>query len=262
VYGPKFAVHSGHYGNWVPNPGIRLAQLLGSMKDEQGRVTVAGFYDGIPPLSEDERRILRAVPDDPAGLQKLLGVARFDAVGESLQEAIQFPSLNLRGLRSGYVGDDARTIIPAEATAAVDVRLVKETPSAPMVEKVLAHIRKQGFHIVEGEPDDATRLRHPKLVRVTTRRATDAYRTEMNVPESVAVARALEQTWGREPVLIRTSGGTVPLSPFVRALGFPVIGVPTVNFDNNQHSENENLRLGHFWNAIVTMATLLSLDSR
>src|SRR5262249_36991285 len=158
-----------HYGNWVPNPALRLAQLLASMKDEQGRVTIAGFYDGIPPLTAGERRILRGVPDDPDSLKQLFGIASTDAVGETLQEAIQYPSLNIRGLRSGYTGADARTIIPSDATAAIDIRLVKETPSKAMLEKLAAHIRAQGYHVVAAEPDDATRLRYPKIARLSVR---------------------------------------------------------------------------------------------
>jgi len=97
-------------------------------------------------------------------------------------------------------------------------------------------------------------------IRLSRRDATEAYRTEMDLPQSVLVAEALRRMWGAEPVRLRTSGGTVPLSPFIRAMGFPAIGVPTVNFDNNQHSENENLRLGHFFRAIVTMAALLAME--
>lgn len=260
VYGPKFALHSGHYGNWVPNSALRLAQLLASMKDDRGRVTIEGFYEGIPPLSSEERRILSAVPDDWPRLQKLFGVAAPDGVGGSLQEALQFPSLNVRGLRSGYVGAQARTIVPSEATAAIDVRLVKETPSARMVEKVLAHIRKQGYHVVEDEPDDETRLKHRRIVRVQARNGTEAYRTDMHSPQALRVVRALQEMWGEEPVRIRSSGGTVPISQFIQALGFPAVSVPTVNFDNNQHSENENLRLGHFWKAIVSVAALLAIN--
>ncbi len=259
VYGPKFALHSGHYGNWVPNPAMRLAQLLASMKDEQGRILVSGFYGGIPPLSPEERRILDAVPDDLETLKKLFGVAQPDGVGKTLQEALQFPTLNVRGLRSAYVGADARTIIPSEATAALDIRLVKETPGRQMVEKVLAHIRAQGYHIMDKEPDDATRLKYPKIVRVNAREPTEAYRTEMDHPESIRVTGALERIWGHAPVRIRTSGGTVPISQFIRALGFPAISMPIVNFDNNQHSENENLRLGHLWNGIVSIAALLTM---
>jgi acetylornithine deacetylase/succinyl-diaminopimelate desuccinylase-like protein len=259
VYGPKAHLHSGHYGNWIPNPAIRLAQLLASMKDDQGRVLIEGFYDGIPPLSAEERQILRGVPDDEPGLLKLFGVARPDAVGETLQEALQFPTLNVRGFRSGYVGADARTIIPSEATAALDIRLVKETPSEEMAQKVLGHLRRQGYHIIDGEPDEATRLQHPRLIRVVRRRATEPHRTELDNPQSVAVTQALTRIWGREPVRIRTSGGTVPLAQFIQALGFPAVGVPTVNFDNNQHGENENVRLGHLWQSIVTMAGLLTM---
>jgi len=259
VYGPKFALHSGHYGNWVPNPALRLAQLLSSMKDDRGRVVVEGFYDGIPALSAEERRLLEAVPDDAQELQGMFGFAEPDAVGKTLQEALLYPSLNIRGLRSAYVGGEARTIIPPDAAAAIDIRLVKETPGDALTDKVLAHIRKQGYHIVDREPDDATRAKHPRIVRVVRRSPTEAYRTEMDLPESVLVIRALAQAWGAEPVCIRTSGGTVPISQFIQALGFPAISVPTVNFDNNQHGENENLRMGHFYRAIVTMAALLTM---
>jgi len=259
VFGPKFPLHSGHYGNWVPNPALDLVQLLASMKDREGRVTIEGFYDDVPPLAPGVQQALAAVPDEPKELMKLFGIARTEQVARSLQEALQYPSLNIRGLRSAYVGGEARTIIPATATAAIDVRLVKETDPDRMAERVLAHVRKQGFHVVAQEPDDATRARHPRIVRVVRRRGTRAYRTEMDLPESQALTQALERVWGAPPVRIRTSGGTVPISPFIEALGFPAIGVPTVNFDNNQHSENENLRLGHFWKAIVTLSAVLTM---
>jgi acetylornithine deacetylase/succinyl-diaminopimelate desuccinylase-like protein len=259
VYGPKMALHSGHYGNYVPNPALRLAQLLASMKDDRGRVVIPGFYDGIPPLSPEELRIQEAVPDDLGALRRLFGFAEPDSVGRNLQEALQYPSLNIRGLRSGYVGADARTAIPTEAVAAIDIRLVKETPGQALVDKVLDHIRKQGYWIVDAEPDDVTRLKHPKIVRATPRPPTEAYRTEMSLPESMLVTKALEEAWDMEPIRIRTSGGTVPISQFIRVLGFPAISVPTVNFDNNQHGENENLRIGHFWDAIVTLSALLTM---
>ena len=257
VYGPKFALHSGHYGNWVPNPAMRLAQLLATMKDEQGRVLIRGFNQGIPRLKAEELRLQKEVPDDLERLKRLFGIAETDAVGSNLQEALQFPSLNVRGLRSAYVGADARTVIPADATAELDIRLVKETPSAQMVEKVLAHIRKEGYHIVDQDPDDATRLKYPRLIRVTQHEATEAYRSEMDLPECVAVTEAVKRVWGIEPIRIRTSGGTVPISQFIRRLGFPAVSVPIVNFDNNQHGENENLRLGHLWNGIVTISALI-----
>jgi acetylornithine deacetylase/succinyl-diaminopimelate desuccinylase-like protein len=197
------------------------------------------------------------VPDDLDGLKKLFGIASTDAVGETLQEAIQFPSLNVRGLRSGYTGAEARTIIPADATAAIDIRLVRETPAAAIVQKVAAHIRAQGYHIVEGEPDDAARLRYPKIAGLRQGEATEAFRTELDSPEGVRVTRALAAMWDEQPVRIRTMGGTVPISQFVRELHCPAISLPIVNFDNNQHSENENLRLAELWKGIVSIAALL-----
>lgn len=257
VFGPKMALHSGHYGNWIPNPAVRLAQLVASMKDDQGRTVIDGFYSGVPPFTDAQRRILKSVPDDEPALLKLFGVARPDAVGESLQEAIQYPSLNIRGMHSGY---EDRTIIPPDATAAIDIRLVKETPSARMVELVRAHIEKQGYHVVTGEPTDGERAQYAKLARLkTSEAASEAFRTEPESAEAVAVTRALEQMWGAPPVLIRTMGGTVPIAEFIRILNVPAVSVPIVNFDNNQHGDNENLRLGNLWSGVVTLAAMLEM---
>lgn len=259
-YGPKFALHSGHYGNWVPNPAMRLVQLLATMKGDDGKVLIKGFYEGLPPLTAEERAILDGVPDDPAALQALFGIAGPERPGLELQDALQYPSFNIRGLSSAFIGSEARTIIPATATAEIDVRLVKETPAARLRDLVVAHIRAQGWHVVTTDPDDATRAKHPKIVKVIARGdGTNAYRTSPLLPISEQVASSVQAVLGEPPVQIRTMGGTVPIAPFIEALGFPAIGVPTVNFDNNQHSENENLRLGHFFRAITTMAALLTM---
>jgi acetylornithine deacetylase/succinyl-diaminopimelate desuccinylase-like protein len=258
VYGPKFPLHSGHYGNWAPNPAMRLTQLIASMKDADGRVVIDGFYDGIT-LDASTMEILDSVPDDLEGLKALFGFSQPDQVGASLQEAIQYPSLNVRGLQSAWVGAEARTIVPDTAIAAIDIRLVKETAADAMYDKLVRHIRAEGWHIVHGEPDDATRAAHARIVRVD-RRGTgrNAFRTDLDDPEARRVVDALTEVWSDAPIRIRTMGGTVPISPFIAALGFPALLVPTVNFDNNQHSPNENLRLGHFFDSIVTMAAILT----
>jgi len=265
VFGPKFALHSGHYGNWVPNPAMDLIQLIASMKDENGRAVVEGFYDDVPPLTPEEKRILASVPDDPKALMQFFGISRTDKVGSSLQEALQYPSLNVRGLRSAYIGSEARTIIPESATASIDIRLVKETDPDRMIRRVVDHVRKQGFYVVDKDPDDATRAKYPRIVRVTsgsggaTFAGTKAYRTEMTHPASIEITNIIQRTWNEVPVRIRTMGGTVPMAPFAETLGFPIISIPVVNFDNNQHSENENLRLENLWKAIVTFAAVLTL---
>lgn len=259
VYGPKHPLHSGHYGNWAPNPGMRLAHLLGSMKDAGGQVLVPGFYDGVMPVSPEEQAMMDAVPDDPARLMKLFGFAQPERPSLSLQQALQLPSLNVRGLSSAYVGPEARNVIPDRAVAALDVRLVKETPAGPMAEKIRAHVRAQGFHVVESEPDDETRARHRLIAKLVLRGATEAHRTSPLLPESRRVVEAVRSMLGEPPVLLRTTGGTVPITPFIQAMGFPAILLPTTNFDSNQQTENENLRLGHLFTGIVTLAAVLAM---
>jgi acetylornithine deacetylase/succinyl-diaminopimelate desuccinylase-like protein len=258
VFGPQVGVHSGNYGNWIPNPAQRLASLLASMKDDDGRVRVKGFYDGLPPLDPKERALLDAVPDDSAQMLKTFGVARPETAFPRLQDAVQSPTLNVRGLVSAHVGAGARTIIPDRATAAIDIRLVKETRSADLLEKVRAHIRQQGYHLVDSDPDAAIRAAHDRIARMeVSETATEAFRTSPLDPQAMRVAQSLQRAFGAAPVQLRTLGGTVPIAPFIEALGFPAILVPTVNFDNNQHEENENLRLGNFFQAIEIAAAVI-----
>ena len=257
VFGPRAGVHSGNYGNWIPNPAQRLALLLATMKDEDGRVLVPGFNDNVRPLSASERAMLDAVPDDSARMLKTFGVAAPEKAFERLQDALQYPTLNVRGLTSAHVGAGARTIIPDRATAAIDVRLVKETRAADLVEKIRAHVRARGYTLVDADPDDVMRERQPRLARIQVSEPTEAFRTSPDDPQARQVAVALEKAFGAPPVRLRTLGGTVPIAPFVDAMGFPAILIPTVNFDNNQHEENENLRLGHLFQAVEIIAALV-----
>jgi len=259
VYGPKVGVNSGNYGNWVPNPALELARLLASMKDDEGRVQVKGFYDGIVPLSPQEQAMLDAVPDDPANLMKLFVIAAPERSDLSLQQALQLPALNIRGLSSAFVGPDARTIIPDRAVAFIDIRLVKETPSKAMAEKLLAHIRAQGFHVIQSEPDDETRRRYPRLVKAVFRSASEGFRTSPLAPESQLATEAVTRMLGERPIQIRTMGQTINIVQFIEVMGIPAITLPTVNFDNNQAAENENLRLGHLFTGIVTIAAVLTM---
>ena len=260
VFGPKSGVHSGNYGNWMPNPAMRLASLLASMKNDEGRVTIAGYYDGVAPLTPAERAMLDAVPEDTERMLRIFGVAEPEKAFPKLQDALQAPTLNIRGLVSSFVGANARTIVPDRATAAIDIRLVKETPPADLVAKLRAHVEKQGYHLVDGEPDAATRAKYGRLARLASAgQMISAFRTSTSDPQARALVAAVTRMFGQPPVQLRTLGGTVPTSPFIDALGFPAMLVPTVNFDNNQHEENENLRLGTFFDSIVTIAAILRM---
>ena len=219
TYGPRVPQHSGHYGNYAPNPGIRLAQILASMKTEDGRVTIPGFYDGIE-IDEETRRILEAVPDDEADVMRRLGIAETDRVGRNLQEAVQWPSLNVRGLSSGWVGDEVRTIVPATAVAEVDVRLVRETDGWRLLGLIEDHIRGLGYHLVtDRDPTEEERQTYGRLARFDPRVSYAAYRTDFDSPPGLWLSSAYVHLFGEEPVKIRTSGGSIPISPFVSTLG-------------------------------------------
>jgi acetylornithine deacetylase/succinyl-diaminopimelate desuccinylase-like protein len=258
VFGPRAGVHSGNYGNWAPNPAERLAALLATMKADDGRVLVAGFNDGIAPLTPEEQAMVDAVPDDSADMLKAFGIAAPSKAFPRLQDALQYPTLNVRGLVSAHVGAGARTIIPDRATAAMDIRLVKETSPAGLIEKLRAHVRGQGYQLVDGEPTDADRATYTKLAAMTVSPSpTNAFRTSPGDPHVRRIVSGIGAAMGGAPVQLRTLGGTVPIAPFIEALGFPAILVPTVNFDNNQHEENENLRLGSLFQAIEIVAAIL-----
>jgi acetylornithine deacetylase/succinyl-diaminopimelate desuccinylase-like protein len=257
VYGPRRELHSGHYGNWAPNPALLLSRLLASMKDEEGRVLIEGFYDGIVPLSASEGRALEEAPDNEELLRRELGIGRAEGGGKRLLELINLPSLNIRGMAAGSVGATSRNVIPATATASLDIRLVKGIDHRVAVARVIDHLRRQGYHVIEAEPDEATRSAHAKLVRVRRGGGYNASRTSMDLELSRQVIRAIEAARG--PVIkMPTLGGSVPLYVFTDLLKTPAIGIPIVNHDNNQHSADENIRLQNLWDGIETMAALLA----
>jgi acetylornithine deacetylase/succinyl-diaminopimelate desuccinylase-like protein len=243
TYGPVLPQHSGHYGNYAPNPGMQLAHILASMKDDEGRVLIPGYYDGIK-LTDDERTILQAVPDDAGQINSALQIKTPEKVGAFYQEALQYPSLNVRGLGSGWVGPEARTIVPATATAELDLRLVPESDGTRLKSLVRKHVESLGYRVTESVPTAEMRAAHDKWVTLEEGSVTDAFRTPLDNPFGQHLRALLENTFGKSVVQIRIMGGTVPIAPFVNALEIPAFLLPLVNPDNNQHSPNENLKLG------------------
>jgi acetylornithine deacetylase/succinyl-diaminopimelate desuccinylase-like protein len=256
VYGPTENLHSGHYGNWAPNPAMRLAQLLASMEDDEGRVTIAGFYDHVVPLTETEREALRQIPPVEAEVQERFGIGEPEGGGKSIAEMISLPSLNVDGLRSAWVGDEARTIIPRSATARLDVRMVKGNDHRRLFERILAHIQDQGWQVIDHEPTAEERRVHGRLIQVTKVDGYNAVRTPMDMPLAATLALVVERASSGTVVKLPTLGGSGPLHYF-DAHGLASIGVPIVNFDNNQHGPDENLRLGDFFQGIDIFASIL-----
>ena len=260
VYGAKRPLHSGHYGNWSPNPAMMLARLLATMKDDAGRVTIDGWYSDVEPLGQRELRAIAEAPQYDEELKHQLGLGRTENSGKSLIELINVPSLNINGFASGDVGALARNVIPTSATAVLDLRLVKGNDHARQVERLIAHIRKQGYFITERDPSDAERAQHPLIARVNVRPGGyNAERTSMDLPVSLAVIAAVQSTTPDKVVLLPTSGGSLPLSIVTDNLKTVTISVPIANYDNNQHAEDENVRIQNLWDGIETFAALMTM---
>lgn len=258
VYGPRVPLHSGHFGNWVPNPAERLARLLASMKDEDGRVTVAGYYARTN-LTEADRKVLAEVPDDEAALKKRVGIAQPEKVGATYQEALQYPSLNVQGIAAASVGEKSANIVPRDAVAEIDLRTTVESGPAFLLELLRKHVEAQGWHLADKEPTDEERARWPKLARFDAHLPAEAARQPVDSPVGRWASSAMAGAWPVSPLVrIRMMGGTLPTHEIVGPLKAPFVLVPLVNPDNNQHAYDENLRMGNYLSGMRTLAALLT----
>lgn len=257
VYGPMRALHSGHYGNWAPNPVVMLTHLIASMRDEDGRILIEGYYDDVAPVSERERAALAKAPAFDDEIRRELALGRTEG-GGTLNEEILKPALNIRGVAGGHVGSRASNSIPIEAHASFDLRLVPAQSPERAQALVERHIVKQGFHIVRETPGAEIRRAHPRVAKLVWGHGYPAARTSMDSAISKKVIEVATIAAGSEPVLLPSLGGSIPMYLFQRGGKVPVIGVPIVNHDNNQHAANENLRLENLWQGIELFAALFA----
>ena len=197
TYGPVRAVHSGHYGNWVPNPAVALVHLVASMRDTEGRILIKGFADAVTPLSSAERAAIAAAPDEDDAIAQALALGRRESVGPRLVDAITIPALNIRGFRAGEVGDTAANAVPTQAQVSIDFRLVPDLTPDLVRTLVERHIEAQGYHIVRTAPDAATRRAHPRLALIEWGPGYPGYRAPMDLPVSRAVIAIVGQVAGR-----------------------------------------------------------------
>jgi acetylornithine deacetylase/succinyl-diaminopimelate desuccinylase-like protein len=262
VYGPRHELHSGNFGNWAPNPALALARLLASMKDDNGRVLVKGFYDGIEPLSATEQQALHDVPPIERELMRDLWLGSTEGAPATLNERLARPSLNVRAMASSRIGLLASNVIPATASASIDMRLVKGMDHQQTLLRLVDHVRQQDFFVVEAEPDAETLQSHSRVARITSPfSGYNAVRTPMDLPIAQEVIHAVESARG-VVVKLPTMGGSLPLDAIVRTLGTLTINIHMTNPDNNIHSFNENLRLQNLWDGIEMMAALLQMGDR
>jgi acetylornithine deacetylase/succinyl-diaminopimelate desuccinylase-like protein len=246
VFGAYKDLHSGQYGNFAPNPVFTLAKLLGGMKDEDGRVLIPGFYDGVN-LSEEFKRTINSDKEDDEALVQELGIYKAEKVGNTYQEALQYPSLNIRGMQAGWVEEQVRTIIPATATAEIDMRLVPETPGERQVELMRSYFKSKGFFITESPPTPEQRAAYPHILQMTFRIGSKPFRTNLDSELGNSLRLAMNRTFGDgQFITMQATGGSQPIAPFITEMNIPAISIRIPNPDNNIHAPNENLRLGNF----------------
>ena len=260
LYGPNRELHSGHYGNWAPNPAMMLAQLLAGMKDADGHVLIPHFYEGVTPLSPLEKQAIAEAPRNEEKLRQEFGLGHTDGDGKPLLALLNEPSLNIDGFASARTGAKANNVIPSTATVDIDIRLVKGLDWKTQQQRVVDYIASQGYFVTKATPDETMLLAHPRVALVQLDPVGyNAVRTPMDLPIAHEVIAAVESARG--PVVkLPTMGGSVPLEVIEEALGTHTITVPIANYDNNQHSANENIRLQNLWDGIETMAALEAME--
>ena len=256
VYGPTRSLHSGHYGNWAPNPGALMAELIASMRDSNGNIKIPGFYDDVRPLSEAEKQAIAAMPDVDIQMKRELHLAWTEGAPEPLPLRITHPALNVRGIQVGHVGNQAQNAVPTEARASIDFRLVPDQKPERVQQLAEEHIRKQGFYIVHRAPTPEEREEHAKTVLLEWGPGYPPARTSMELPVSKALVRTVGEATHQDVVQAPLLGGSIPMYLFLKAA--PVIGLPVANHDDNQHAQNENLRIQNLYDAIEIFAGVMT----
>jgi len=259
VYGPNRPLHSGHYGNWAPNPIMLLTDLIGSMRAANGDILIDGYGQQVRPLLPAE---LAAIAASPV-MDKLL-VADF-AMGapeteDRLEMAITRPAINLRGIRGGDVGAQARNVIQPSAEASIGLRLVPDQTPEYLRRVIEKHIQSQGFYIIHDEPTTEQRQQHPRLARIdwSSSGGYPAYRAAFDHPLAIQISAILDDLSDHTLIQTPTMGGSLPLYIVEDVLQTPILILPIANHDNNQHGANENLRLQNLWDAIEIYAAVLT----
>ena len=235
-------LHSGNWGGVAPNPLWTLVHLLASMKNERGEVTVDGFYDNVQPLTGLERAALEKMPADVEAVRQRLGLRRLDqplerSFGERLAA---WPTFTINGLHGGYGGPGSKTVLPHEAFAKCDIRLVETQTADEIFAKVDAHVR-----------------RYAPEVTIIRQGSMDPSKTPLDSPFAEPIRQGIMAAQGEEPLLVPALGGSLPDYVFTKVLGIPAFGVPYANADEANHAPNENLEIDRFIMGIKTGAAML-----
>jgi acetylornithine deacetylase/succinyl-diaminopimelate desuccinylase-like protein len=258
VYGPLKPLHDGHYGSWAPSPTVMIAALVMSLRDDEGRILIPGIYDDVAPISAADRAALAALPDVETGLKTALGLGR-NIGPPRLADGYMAPTLNVRAIHAGDDGPNAANAIPTEGAASFDFRLAPGETPAKVHALTEVWLTQQGWFIVRDTPDLATRLAHPKIVRIEwDAGASIATESPMAGPAATAVEASVSRTVGYPVLKLPFMGASSGMAEIVNQMKAPMVGVSIANYDDNQHAQNENLRLGNLWDGIEVYAGLLA----
>ncbi len=236
-------VHSGNWGGIVPNPLWTLVHLLASMKNARGEITIDGFYENVQPLNELELQALASLPLDIEQAKRTLNISHLDEPQERgyFERLSAWPTLTINGIHGGYGGPGSKTVLPHEAVAKCDIRLVESQTAAEILAKVRAHVQK-----------------HAPEVSVISHGSMDPSKTPLDSPFTETLRRAIRAAQGAEPLFVPAMGGSLPNYVFTKTLGIPAFGVPYANADEANHAPNENMELARFFMGIKTGAAMLS----
>lgn len=258
VYGPTKPLHDGHYGSWVPSPAVMIATLIASLRDDDGHILIPHFYDDVAPVSAADRAALAAMPPVEADLKHALGLGR--NIGDArLADGYLQPTLNVRAIHVGDEGPSAANAIATQADASFDFRLAPgETPEHTR-DLLEGYLIQQGWFIARDTPDLQTRLSHPRIVKlVWDAGGSLATKTPLDLPACKAVVASIGRTAGYPPIELPIVGASSGMADIVGQLRVPMVGVSIANYDDNQHAQNENLRLGNLWDGIEVYAGLVA----
>lgn len=236
-------LHSGNWGGVAPNPLWTLVHLLSTMKNERGEITIDGFYDNVQPLTDLERHALASLPIDIDEIQRSLALQHLDEPRERgyFERLAAWPTLTINGIHGGYGGPGSKTVLPHEAIAKCDIRLVEAQTGAEILEKVRVHVQ-----------------RHAPEVSVTSYGSMDPSKTPLDSRFTASLLQAITAAQGRAPLLSPAMGGSLPDYAFTKTLGIPTFGVPYANADEANHAPNENMEVARFFMGIKTGAAMLS----
>jgi acetylornithine deacetylase/succinyl-diaminopimelate desuccinylase-like protein len=232
--------HSGNKGGVAPNPVWMLVHVLSTMVDAAGRVRIEGFYDHVRRIGRMEQELLARMDFDPVAFGATMGLPALTLDGPTYWKRIMLePYVNISGIASGYVGPGSKTIIPAVAECRMDFRLVVDQKTQDIFEKVRSHV-----------------ARVDPRVRVLARGfgTMEASRTSPDHPAVAVISRAIEACRGVEPLIVLSSGGSLPNAVWPDVLGTDHLDVPYANADENNHGPNENLSLDRFYDGIHVSA--------